>query len=231
LTYILSIETATEVCSVGLARDGVTETIRESRVPNVHSAFTAKFIIETLQEAGISMKQLSAVAVSKGPGSYTGLRIGVSSAKGVCFALDLPLISVCTLQAMALAASGGMGSHGDFYCPMIDARRMEVYDALYDAENREVREIRAEIIDGSSFREYPESQQIFFFGNGAAKCRENLQTRTNMTFLPDIFPSARFVGQIAYRKFREGLFEDVAYFEPFYLKDFIAKIPVVRGLK
>jgi tRNA threonylcarbamoyladenosine biosynthesis protein TsaB len=227
---ILNIETATQHCSVGLSHGKETISIRESMEKNIHAASVTIFAEEVCREAGIRMKDLDAVAVSMGPGSYTGLRIGVSAAKGFCYALDIPLISVPTLQSLALGAFLGKEDMDALYCPMIDARRMEVYTALYDQNNAEVRETEALIIDEDSFTEEAANSRIYFFGDGAWKCKESLEPK-GMIFLEDIQPSAANLGAISYKKFKAREFEDLAYFEPFYLKDFIAGKPRVKGLR
>ncbi|MBN2175508.1 MAG: tRNA (adenosine(37)-N6)-threonylcarbamoyltransferase complex dimerization subunit type 1 TsaB [Bacteroidales bacterium] len=233
MASILLIETATPVCSVALARGNEIISQRSSQEINIHSTILTVFIQEVLKEARLKPTELDAIAVSKGPGSYTGLRIGVSVAKGLCYALDIPLISVNTLLSMA----GGMKEKCQyknfepiFYCPMIDARRMEVYSAVYDHNLTRIRETKAEIIDENSFSEYLFSNKIIFFGNGAAKCK-NVLSHSNALFVEDFEPSAIFMKPFAEEKFLEKHFEDVAYFEPFYLKDFIAGVPKVKGLK
>jgi tRNA threonylcarbamoyladenosine biosynthesis protein TsaB len=170
-----------------------------------------------------------------GPGSYTGLRIGVSAAKGFCYALDKPLISIPTLQSMALSAMHGLSNIKNdgkefLFCPMIDARRMEVYTALYNSRNEEVMETEAMIVDGDSFTEKLQSYQIYYFGDGAEKCRHILDPK-GMIYLQGITPSSKSMAYLSAQKFRNKQFEDVAYFEPYYLKDFIAGKPRVKGLE
>ena len=233
MTLILSIETATPVCSVALSKDNEVLTVKESSKKNSHSEIVTVFIDELMQENKLVFGDLDAVAVSKGPGSYTGLRIGVSTAKGMCYALDIPLIAVNTLQSLAIGAL--QDYHLDdglpvLFCPMIDARRMEVYCALFDKNNHEVRETKAEIIEPDSFQTYLESNKVIFFGDGAHKCKDVIQ-HPNAVFLENIFPSAANMVVIALGKFKNQEFEDVAYFEPFYLKDFVAGVPKVKGLK
>lgn len=228
MPLILNIETATQVCSVGLSEGNEILSIRESREKNIHAASVTVFIEEVLREAGREMRDLDAVAVSMGPGSYTGLRIGVSVAKGICYALGIPLIAVPTLQAMALRARST--TEGDsLLCPMIDARRMEVYTAIFDQNNLEVRPTEALIIDEHSFTTELQESTISYFGDGAEKCRKILDS-SGMVYLPDIYPSARDIAVLAFEKFTDSKFEDVAYFEPYYLKDFIAGKPKVKGL-
>ncbi|MDP1620709.1 MAG: tRNA (adenosine(37)-N6)-threonylcarbamoyltransferase complex dimerization subunit type 1 TsaB [Bacteroidales bacterium] len=239
MALILSIETATEVCSVALSRDNKLLGIRESSARNVHSAMLTTFIDEIIKSSGVSLAMLDAIAVSMGPGSYTGLRIGVATAKGLCYALDKPLIAIPTLQAMAVGMTppphpspsrGGAGGGVTLFCPMIDARRMEVYCAVYDNENQEIREVRAEIIDEFSFQEYLADNVVVFGGVGAAKCKPLLESHPNASFIDDFQASALFMIGLATEKFSQNLFEDLAYFEPFYLKDFVAGKPRVKGL-
>jgi tRNA threonylcarbamoyladenosine biosynthesis protein TsaB len=239
LSLILNIETATAVCSVALARDGQLLGLKESNSKNSHSSVLTLFIQEVIHTAGVSLSDLDAVAVSEGPGSYTGLRIGVAAAKGLCYALEKPLIGVSTLQAMAL----GMQPHppsptpkregGEFilYCPMIDARRMEVFCALFDEKGNEVRETRAEIVDENSFMEYLGKNRIIFAGDGALKCRSIFENHPNAVFSEDFQTSAKFMIPLSEEKYAHMKFEDLAYFEPYYLKDFIAGKPRVKGLR
>jgi len=235
MSLILNIETATQFCSVGVSDNGRILAIRESSEKNIHASKVTVFAEEVCSEAKMSMKNLQAIAVSMGPGSYTGLRIGVSAAKGFCYALDIPLIAVPTLQSMALSAVFLAKENIEIeanalFCPMIDARRMEVYTALYDLKNKEVRKIEALIIDENSFTEELFGHQILFFGDGAEKCRTLLDPK-GMIFLDGIHSSANTLAIIANDKFRAEDFQDLAYFEPFYLKDFIAGKPKVKGLQ
>jgi len=230
MPLILNIETATKICSVALGRDGELISYREQGGHYSHSELLTTFIQEVMDEAGIALKNIDAVAISKGPGSYTGLRIGVSTTKGLCYSLDKPMISVSTLQAMALGASKIYTDKNALFCPMIDAKRMEVYTALFDSDNNEVRKIRADIIDENSFSEFLAKNKIYFFGNGAEKCKETID-HPNAVFIDKGLPSAKNMLSISNEKFKNKLFEDVAYFEPFYLKDFIAGVSKVKGLK
>jgi tRNA threonylcarbamoyladenosine biosynthesis protein TsaB len=187
------------------------------------------FIEELLKESVIKATDLEAIAVSKGPGSYTGLRIGVSVAKGIAYALSIPLIGIETTLSMYYGISeyvteGAFFDNDLLYCPMLDARRMEVYYALYDINGNKVKDIAAEIIDGESFKTIPEKHIILFFGDGAAKCREVIM-RKNAHFADEYRISASHMQKPAYQAFKNKIFEDVAYFEPFYLKDFITSIP------
>jgi tRNA threonylcarbamoyladenosine biosynthesis protein TsaB len=218
---ILQIETATTVCSVALANRGEVVAFKEINQRNVHAEVITVFIDEILKNAGLKYKQLDAVAVSSGPGSYTGLRIGVSTAKGLCYALDKPLIAVETLEAMARGIIANGVDKDVLLCPMIDARRMEVYTALFDAEGNRVQPTTAEIIDENSFATQLANSKILFFGDGAPKCRETLSGNTNAIFIDDFANSAVHLTAKAYQKFQAGEFEDVAYYEPFYLKDFL----------
>ncbi|MHC1777073.1 MAG: tRNA (adenosine(37)-N6)-threonylcarbamoyltransferase complex dimerization subunit type 1 TsaB [Lentimicrobium sp.] len=233
MALILSIETATPVCSICLSDGDKILGIRETSDHNSHSRVVAVFIEELLRETGTGKHSLDAVAVSKGPGSYTGLRIGVSTAKGLCYALDKPLISIGTLEAMA----HGMKMHPRLekegmpviFVPMIDARRMEVYTALFDENLRLLRKTSADVVDAESFADFLPGHHLVIAGDGAEKCR-NLLTHPNITFLDDFAASARYMTAPVNRLFESGVFEDTAYFEPFYLKDFIAGKPRVKGL-
>jgi tRNA threonylcarbamoyladenosine biosynthesis protein TsaB len=233
---ILCIETATRICSVALGRNGKIISLRESSGEYSHSKQITLFVREVTQEAGIVLRDLDAVAVSKGPGSFTGLRIGVSTAKGLCYALDKPLISAGTLQCMALGMAQMISpeiskNQNILFCPMIDARRMEVYAALYSKENTEVLPPVAEIITGSSFSEYLSKHIIVFAGDGAEKCQGVFEGNANAVF-PDIqLPSATYMIPLAETALMSKKFEDVGYFEPYYLKDFVAGKPNVKGLR
>jgi tRNA threonylcarbamoyladenosine biosynthesis protein TsaB len=234
LSLILNIETATGVCSVALAKDGQLLGLKESNTRNNHSSVLTIFIDDVIKRANVSSLEIDAIAVSEGPGSYTGLRIGVAACKGLCYALDKPLIGVGTLQAMAkgilLRDSADHSTH-ILYCPMIDARRMEVYCAIFDEKGQEIRETRAEIINENSFIQYLEKNKIVFAGDGALKCRSLIDKHPNAVFLEDFQPSAKFMIPLSEEKFSKKRFEDLAYFEPYYLKDFIAGKPRVKGLK
>ncbi len=219
MALILLIETATSVCSVALSRDGQVVSYREVNEPNVHASRLTLFIEAVMKEAKVKYRDLSAVAVSKGPGSYTGLRIGVSTAKGLCFALGIPLIAVDTLFAMATGfLQAGERFEGGRLCPMIDARRMEVYMAVFSAGMEILEPVQARILDERTFAEYPE---IVLFGDGAEKCRALFAGHRNIR-IETFENSARHLSTPAFQKFGEKEFEDVAYFEPFYLKDFVA---------
>ncbi len=216
---LLCIETATEVCSVAVFEDAKCISLKEIATGNQHASQLAILIQEATKEANLTLKQLDAVVVSKGPGSYTGLRVGVSTAKGICFALNKPLIAINTLTSMAFAYIEQAKPKDGFVCPMIDARRMEVYTALYLTDGTEVMATEAKIIDQDSFKEQFNST-ITFIGNGAEKCK-GLLTSPQAIFETGLYCSAVGLGTLGLRAFNDGHFEDVAYFEPYYLKDFV----------
>lgn len=219
MSVILCIETATTNCSVALGKEGELLALKEDYNNNYsHAERLHLYIDEILKENGLTPGDLAAVAVSKGPGSYTGLRIGVSAAKGLCFSLDLPLISVPTLTSLALQVDK---EAGDFIIPLLDARRMEVYTAGFTAGMEPVFETRAEVLDENSFREYLEKGEVTFIGNGVEKFKK-ICTHKNAGFVERKLPSAAEMVTIASEKFAGNAFEDVAYFEPYYLKDFMA---------
>jgi tRNA threonylcarbamoyladenosine biosynthesis protein TsaB len=220
LEYILNIETATKNCSVALAKDGKTIVCKEIAEEGYsHAERLHVFIEEIIKEAGITLNDLSAIAVSQGPGSYTGLRIGVSAAKGLCYALDVPLIAVDTLQALASQVTISSG----LIIPMIDARRMEVYSAIFAPNLERKREVHAEIITENSFENLQET--LYFVGDCAEKCKSVL-TEENYIFLDEIvYPSAKEMSPISFEKFKISDTVDVAYFEPYYLKDFMITTP------
>ncbi len=236
MALILGIETATETCSVALAQDGNILAMQENTGQNEHSSRLNLFVEEVLREAGLKLPDLDAVAVSMGPGSYTGLRIGVSAAKGWCYALDKPLIAVETLKAMALKAKTKLLEESQpleklLFCPMIDARRMEVYCALFDENLHESLATHAAIVDEHSFLEISKNKNLLLFGNGASKCKELFANRPEIRFLDHHTASAQEIVILANEKFKSGDFVDTAYFEPFYLKDFVAGKPHVKGLR
>ncbi len=216
MSYILNIETATKNCSVAIAKDGKTILCKEMAEEGYsHAEKLHVFIEEIIQEAKLKFQHLSAIAVSQGPGSYTGLRIGVSAAKGLCFALDIPLIAIDTLQTLAAQTTISEG----YIIPMIDARRMEVYSAVFDSKGIKIREVEAEIITENSFDNFTE--KITFVGDCTEKCKTVL-TKDNFIFLDEIvYPSAKEMSALSFKKFQNSNFEDVAYFEPYYLKDFM----------
>ena len=237
MAYILCLETATTICSVSLFKNNRLISFRETGQKNAHSEFITSFIREVVGESDIDYLDIDAVAVSKGPGSYTGLRIGVSTAKGLCYALDKPLIAVSTLQSMAAGFTNHLLSESfDFpedtlFCPMIDARRMEIYTAVYDIHNREIESVNAKIIDRFSFQDTLKGHKVYFFGDGAEKCKPILSSNRNAVFIDKFHPSATMMIHLAFDCFQNRKFEDVGYFEPYYLKDFIAGVPKVKGLK
>jgi len=235
MATILGIETATEVCSVSLLRDGNIIAVKESAGNNEHSRLLTPFIHLVIEESGISLSQIDAVAVSMGPGSYTGLRIGVSTAKGLCFSLDKPLIGISTLKAMAWQVLHHSGENtaansNTLLCPMIDARRMEVYMAVFDWNLKEKVPVEAVIINEDSFREETSHNRVLIFGNGSEKCKTILNGQNNIYFIDDIKATAKSIAVLAEEKFYNNELENTAYFEPFYLKDFIAGKPHVKGL-
>ncbi len=233
MALILCIETGTDICSVGLSRDGELVSLRESDEGRDHAKRVGVFVDELLRETGIAPDELDAIAVGMGPGSYTGLRIGVSFAKGMCYGLQIPLVAVGSLDALAEVAiednEAGILDVKDWndavLCPMVDARRMEVYTRLFNAAGEPLSEVSAEIVTEESFAEWRKGRQLVIFGNGAAKCREILPDATYV----NITPSARGLARLAERRLQEGKTEDIAYFEPFYLKDFIV-IPSKKKL-
>lgn len=232
MAKILNIETSTRACSVALAIDGKVSSVQESFERNSHAENITLFSEKVLKQTDLTFNDLDAVAVSKGPGSYTGLRIGVSTAKGFCYALNKPLIAINTLRALAAGMIAKTENpKGHFFCPMIDARRMEVYSAIFDHELNEVRHTLAEIIDENSFQDLLYKQRIVFAGDGAEKCETILGTNPNATFINGLLPSSKFMSMLSEDKYLKPEFEDVAYFEPFYLKDFVAGIPRVKGLR
>ncbi len=235
MAKILNIETSTSVCSVVLSIDGEAVSIQESHTKNSHAEQISLFSQKVISDAGLKFSDLDAVSVSKGPGSYTGLRIGVSTAKGYCYGLDIPLISVGTLSAMAAGMKNNLVSNNDsnnlLYCPMIDARRMEVYTAIFSDKLEEVENVSAKIIDNESFTEQLTMHKLVFAGDGASKCKEVLNHQSNAIFYDDFYPSATYQCKIAEQKYLNKDFESTAYFEPYYLKEFIAGKPRVKGLR
>ena len=230
---ILCLETATPVCSVALNESCCTIALRETEGQNAHSEKITNFIREVMEVAKIDYSQLDAVAVSKGPGSYTGLRIGVSTAKGLCYAADLPLMAIDTLEAMAYSMKTKLGSQigeKDLLIPMIDARRMEVYAAIFDANLNKINDTAALVIDENSFEELLKEHRLWLFGDGAPKLKKVFENQPNISIIDGFKPSAAFMLPLADKALREQDFVDVAYFEPFYLKDFIAGKPHVKGL-
>ena len=221
LPLILNIETSTRNCSVALFSGD--KLIAEKSLLSEkfsHAEKLTVFIEDVIRKSNYKLVDLDAISISKGPGSYTGLRIGVSTAKGLCFALEIPLISVSNLQSMALNMSR-KNSNYDLYCPMIDARRMEVFTAFYDRDNNQLRDIKADIVNQYSYVKELENQKVLFFGDGSDKCKNVLDSE-NAYFIENVFPCATEMGTLAFEKYNNKNFENLAYFEPFYLKDFLA---------
>lgn len=221
MALVLNIETATTNCSVSLSKDGETLVLKEDKDSGYsHAEKLHVYIDELFKKADINPKDIDAVAVSKGPGSYTGLRIGVSAAKGLCFALDKPLLAVSTLESLAQQVKINDG----YIVPMLDARRLEVYSAVFDAKFEQYREIKAEILSEESYSDLLEEQKVYFIGSGVEKTK-TLITHPNAIFIEGQLPSANEMSQLSEKKYKKSDIEDVAYFEPFYLKDFIAIKP------
>ena len=235
MALILSIETGTDICSVALANDGELMALRESDEGRDHAKKVALFVDELLRETGVQPSDIDAIAVGKGPGSYTGLRIGVSFAKGMCYALNIPLIAIGSLDALAEVAredfeAGILDIEEEDWsqaklCPMVDARRMEVYAQVFDVECKAQSDVVAEVVTEESFNEWRSKGKFVIFGNGAKKCAEVLPD----AIIEDVVPSARGIVRLAEEAFNAGKFEDLAYFEPFYLKDLIV-IPSKKKL-
>jgi len=229
MSLILSLETSTHVCSVALHDAGQLIAAREVHIPQSHATRLAPMIEEVRREAGIELKQLAAVAVTSGPGSYTGLRIGVSTAKGLCYTLRLPLIAVGTLDVMASQMAPPQPADV-LLCPMIDARRMEVYCQVSTPALEIVQPVEARIIDENSFAGLLEKQHMVFFGDGAAKCKGVIH-HPHALFVDDVVPLASALGVMAYARFLEHRVEDLVHFEPFYLKDFLIKKPATDAAR
>ena len=230
---ILCLETATPVCSVALNSACCTLALRETEGQNAHSEKITNFIREVLEEANIDYSKLDAVAVSQGPGSYTGLRIGVSTAKGICYAADLPMMAIDTLEAMAHGMKEKLGSQigpNDLLIPMIDARRMEVYASVFDANLQKINDTAALVIDEHSFDELSKDHRLWLFGDGAPKLSKLFENQQNINIIEGFKSSASYMRTLAEQALQKQQFVDVAYFEPFYLKDFIAGKPHVKGL-
>ena len=235
MALILSIETGTDICSVALANDGELMALRESDEGRDHAKKVALFVDELLRETGVQPSDIDAIAVGKGPGSYTGLRIGVSFAKGMCYALSIPLIAIGSLDALTEVAREDFEAgildveEADWaqakLCPMVDARRMEVYAQVFDVEGTAQSDVVAEVVTEESFKEWRAEGKFVIFGNGAKKCAEVLPD----AIIESVVPSARGIVRLAEEAFNAGKFEDLAYFEPFYLKDFIV-IPSKKKL-
>jgi tRNA threonylcarbamoyladenosine biosynthesis protein TsaB len=232
MALILNIETSTSVCSVALVNNGQIINQKESNDEKSHAKLLTLFIDEVLKKSATGFNQIDAIAVSKGPGSYTGLRIGVSAAKGFCYALGKPLIAINTLQLMCFGLVRKIKS-GEIFIenpetavlvPMIDARRMEVYSAFFTINGEKIRDVEAEIINEKSFEVVLKKKQLICFGDGAKKATEVI-SHSNFVLVSDIYPSAQDMAELSEKAFLNKTFEDTAYFEPFYLKDFVATIP------
>jgi len=225
MALILSLETATSVCSAAIHDNGKLLAASEHHVPQSTASMLAVLIDEIVKQASIQPSQLNAVAVSAGPGSYTGLRIGVATAKGFCYALNIPLIAINTLELMTYqVASQDSLSNDVLLCPMLDARRMEVYTLLAGPDLKVIESTEAKVIDELSYQSWLEKNKILFFGNGSDKCKEMIR-HENAIFIPGIIPSAAKLGEMAFQKFNSNQFEDLAAYEPYYLKDFMVKKP------
>ena len=232
MALILNIETTTHVCSVALSRDGQMVRIRENHEGKSHAALLTYYIDEILKQEGLGVKDLDAVGISQGPGSYTGLRIGVSTAKGLCYGASKPLVAVSTLQALTRGLLHAVKAleqpppldDKTILVPMLDARRMEVYSALLNRKLEFIREGQAEVIGEQTYASWLEGCNMVFFGTGSDKCRQVI-AHPHAYFVEGIEPSAQHMSGLAEEKYQQGIFEDVAYFEPYYLKDFIATKP------
>ena len=235
---ILCLETATPSCSVALVHNGEVLACEEDPKGQNHSEKITLFIDSVMKKADISYSQLDAVAVSMGPGSYTGLRIGVSTAKGICYAVSKPLMAIETLESMAYGGKVVISSEVEkssmngsiLLVPAIDARRMEVYAAIFDENVNKIKDTEAVIIDENSFADLKKDHHLYLFGDGADKCAELFANDDKITVIKDFYCSARYMNTIAQQKFNNSEFVDVAYFEPFYLKDFVPGTPTVKGL-
>lgn len=224
MALILSVETSTSVCSAALHDNGTLIADRENHVPQSAASQLAVLVRDVLQESGKQPAALDAIAVSAGPGSYTGLRIGVATAKGMCYALNIPLIAVNALEQMAHAVREKKAPAQAWLCPMLDARRMEVYTMMFDNEMNQVQPVQAKVIDANSFDDTLNKHKLAFFGNGSDKCREVIVDE-NAVFISGVYPSAAGMGRLAAQRYEQKLFEDTADYEPLYLKDFIVKKP------
>ena len=226
MACILHIETSTDVCSVAVSQDGACIFHEEDHSGPNHAVKSGTFIDEALSFIDSHLIPLDAVAISSGPGSYTGLRIGVSTAKGICYGRDVKLISVPTLQLLCVPVllREKVQEEDALLCPMIDARRMEVYAQVFVSALHEKRAIQADIVDSDTYKEFLDEHPVYFFGNGAAKCMEAIN-HPNAHLIEGVEPLAKWMSPLAEKKFFDEQFEDVAYFVPFYLKDFVAKMP------
>ncbi len=225
MSAILNIETATEVCSVALGVDGNLIDIKETERDKSHASVLTLYIEEILHKNHINKKNLDAIAVSKGPGSYTGLRIGVSTAKGLVYGFNTPLIGINTLETLAnVMIEDHHPSGNSLLCPMIDAKRMEVYTALFDTKGNTILKTSAQIVHEDFINDYLNEHKVYFFGNGALKCKDVIK-HDNAYFIENIKMSSKYMVKQSHTAYLEKKFEDIAYFEPFYLKDFLATKP------
>ncbi len=223
---ILSLETSVKICSVAIHDQGKLVASKEIHIEHSHASKLAVLIDEVIKESLIEVNQLNAIAVSSGPGSYTGLRIGTSTSKGLCFALEIPLISIGSLELLAYQMNKRNVSNA-YLCPMIDARRMEVYCEVFDSSLKIVKSIEAKVIEPSSFVDLLEENEIIFFGDGSDKCKEQI-THPKAKFVSGIYASASEMGELIYQKFQKQRFEDLTSFEPHYLKEFMIKKPAAK---
>ena len=237
MALIINLETATRICSVALASDGNILGLKQSDEEKSHASSLTLFVEDLLKKQSLKATNLDAIAVSKGPGSYTGLRIGVSTAKGLTYALGKPLIGIATLSSLSYGAAQNpavkelvSNKTQVLFCPMLDARRMEVYTALYKPDGEIVEHVSAKIIDKNSYNKILDQYSILFFGNGSGKCRDIIH-HSNAHFLEGIECSAGFMVEQSEKAYQQKKFENVAYFEPFYLKDFVATIPKRKVIK
>ncbi len=221
MPLLLLIDTSTTLCSVAIARNTSIIAQHECDGDFKHAELLTTFIQNVCTDAGCTLAEINAVVISKGPGSYTGLRIGVSTAKGIAYALNKPLIAVNTLQAMAQTVSATLATTQHNLCAMIDARRMEVYDLIMDNTGAIVKQTTAQIVEADSYNDY-NSLPFYYFGNGAAKCADALSANNNTHFIPNIKTHASNMLTLALTKYQAQEFENVAYFEPYYLKEFVA---------
>lgn len=226
MSFILSVETSTPVCSVAIHQRGTLLGNQSLYIDKSHSGLLVPSINSLVKYCGLELSELDAIAVSKGPGSYTGLRIGVSTVKGLCHALDIPLIAINTLKAMANGMTRYINQE-DMLCPMLDARRMEVYSLVTDSNLETLEPTSPKIIDDESYLEFLEKGRVYFFGSGVTKCKEII-THYNAIFTDGIEPDAVHLGSLAYARYKSKKFEDLAYFDPFYLKEFKATKPKAK---
>ncbi len=225
MIHILCIETGTTTCSVALGNENGVVGFKDLSDSRAHASQLSVLVDELLKELSFDISKVDAIAISQGPGSYTGLRIGVSFAKGVCYSLGKPLIAVGSLDSMVYGIKEVLPketiSDISLFCPMIDARRMEVYSAFYNQTIHRISEVEAIIVDSNSFFNQLQNSKVLFFGNGASKCKSVISNQ-NAIFIDNFEPSARFMLPLALNAYKDEKFEDIAYFEPFYLKDFVA---------